>query len=222
VIHPQDRARVRDEVHRALRSNSRFEMEYRIVDRGGNQKWVLERGLGIYSASGEVLGMEGFVSDITEIKTYREQLEHQATHDTLTGLANRQLLNDRMRQAMAHSQRQGTIMAVVFLDLDQFKFVNDTLGHTAGDELLKLAANRLHACVREGDTVARLGGDEFVLLLVDPPDADAIGHAAERVLSTMAQPYGVMGKEFTTTCSIGPRPWAATDSSSLPPRSTPR
>ena len=194
---------MREEIRRALAARSRFALEYRIRTRDGREKWVQEKGLGVYSAQGELLGLEGFVSDSTEIKTYRERLEHQATHDTLTGLANRYLLNERMRQAMAHAQRQGTVMAVVFLDLDQFKFVNDTLGHTAGDELLQHAAERLRGCVREGDTVARLGGDEFVLLLADQPHVPAVSHAVERVLSTMAQPYRVLGKEFATTCSIG-------------------
>jgi diguanylate cyclase (GGDEF)-like protein len=194
---------VREEIRRALAAHSRFALEYRIRTRDGREKWVQEKGLGVYSAQGELLGLEGFVADSTEIKTYRERLEHQATHDILTGLANRSLLNERMRQAMAHAQRQGTVMAVVFLDLDQFKFVNDTLGHTAGDELLKHAAERLRACVRDGDTVARLGGDEFVLLLAAQPHVPAVSHAVERVLSTMAQPYRMLGKEFTTTCSIG-------------------
>ena len=203
ITHPADRARVREEIRRALAARSRFALEYRIRTRDGREKWVQEKGLGVYSPQGELLGLEGFVADSTEIKTYRERLEHQATHDILTGLANRSLLNERMRQAMAHGQRQGTVMAVVFLDLDQFKFVNDTLGHTAGDELLKHAAERLRACVRDGDTVARLGGDEFVLLLAAQPHVPAVSHAVERVLSTMAQPYRVLGKEFTTTCSIG-------------------
>ena len=203
ITHPADRARVREEIRRALAARSRFALEYRIRTRDGREKWVQEKGLGVYSPQGELLGLEGFVADSTEIKTYRERLEHQATHDILTGLANRSLLNERMRQAMAHAQRQGAVMAVVFLDLDQFKFVNDTLGHTAGDELLKHAAERLRGCVRDGDTVARLGGDEFVLLLADQPHVPAVSHAVERVLSTMAQPYRVLGKEFTTTCSIG-------------------
>jgi diguanylate cyclase (GGDEF)-like protein/PAS domain S-box-containing protein len=203
ITHAEDRARVRDEIHRALRTGGRFALEYRIRTRDGREKWVQEKGLGTYSPDGELLGLEGFVSDVTEIKTYRERLEHQATHDTLTGLANRHLLNERMLQAMAHVRRQGGVMAVVFLDLDQFKFVNDTLGHTAGDELLKQAAERLRGCVREGDTVARLGGDEFVLLLAEQPHAQAVSQAVERVLSIMAQPYPVLGKEFATTCSIG-------------------
>ena len=203
MTHADDRARVRDEIHHALRTRGRFVLEYRIRTRDGREKWVQEKGLGMYSPDGELLGLEGFVSDITEIKTYRERLEHQATHDTLTGLANRHLLNERMLQAMAHVRRQGGVMAVVFLDLDQFKFVNDTLGHTAGDELLKQAAGRLRGCVREEDTVARLGGDEFVLLLGEQPDPQAVVHAVERVLGAMAQPYQVLGNEFATTCSIG-------------------
>jgi diguanylate cyclase (GGDEF)-like protein/PAS domain S-box-containing protein len=203
ITHPDDRGYVRAEIGRALETQARYTVEYRIVTRDGREKWVWENGLGIYDQRGEVEAMEGFIADITQIKRYREQLEHQAHHDTLTGLANRTLLNDRLQQAVAHCQRQRTMLALLFIDLDHFKLINDSLGHSVGDELLKLAANRLVACVREGDTVARLGGDEFVLVLVDQPDAQAVSHAVERVLEAMAQPYRVHGKEFATTCSIG-------------------
>jgi diguanylate cyclase (GGDEF)-like protein/PAS domain S-box-containing protein len=203
LTHPDDRDYVREAIGRALQGHSRYTVEYRIVARDGREKWVWENGLGIYDAHGALVAMEGFIADITEIKRYREQLEHQAQHDTLTGLANRTLLNDRLQQAVVHCQRQRSMLALLFLDLDHFKLINDSLGHSAGDELLKLAANRLAACVREGDTVARLGGDEFVLLLVDQPGAQAVSHAVERVLEAMAQPYRVQGKEFMTTCSVG-------------------
>jgi diguanylate cyclase (GGDEF)-like protein/PAS domain S-box-containing protein len=203
ITHPSDRDLVREAIGRALHAHARYTVEYRIVARDGREKWVWENGLGIYDAHGALVAMEGFIADITEIKRYREQLEHQAQHDTLTGLANRTLLNDRLRQAVVHCERQRSMLALLFLDLDHFKLINDSLGHSAGDELLKLAANRLAACVREGDTVARLGGDEFVLLLVDQHGAEAVSHAVERVLDAMSQPYRVQGKEFTTTCSIG-------------------
>jgi diguanylate cyclase (GGDEF)-like protein/PAS domain S-box-containing protein len=203
LTHPEDRDYVRAEIGRALGSHSRYTVEYRIVTRDGREKWVWENGLGIYDQGGALIAMEGFIADITQIKRYREQLEHQAHHDTLTGLANRTLLHDRLQQAVAHCQRQRSMLALLFIDLDHFKLINDSLGHSAGDELLKLAANRLVACVREGDTVARLGGDEFVLLLVDQPHVQGISNAVERVLEAMSQPYRVQGREFATTCSIG-------------------
>ncbi len=203
ITHPEDRATVRAAIERALRTRSRYTLEYRILTRSGEEKWVWENGLGIYEAAGTLEAMEGFIADVTEIRQYRAQLEHQAHHDTLTGLANRTLLNDRLQQAIAHCHRQGSMLALLFIDLDHFKLVNDSVGHTAGDQLLRLAANRLAASVREGDTVARLGGDEFVLLLVDEPNADAVSHAVERVLETMEAPYRIQGKEFRTSCSIG-------------------
>ncbi len=148
-----------------------------------------EKGLAFYSDSGEPVALEGFISDITEIKSYRERLEHQASHDALTGLANRNLLHDRLHQAIAHAERQRLQLAVAFLDLDNFKYLNDSLGHSAGDELLKMVAQRLKTCVREGDTVARLGGDEFVLVLVDQSGAEAVNQVVQRVLETASEPF---------------------------------
>jgi diguanylate cyclase (GGDEF)-like protein/PAS domain S-box-containing protein len=203
ITHPEDRARVREAIERAVRERTRFAVDYRIIQRGGKERWVQERGLGIYDERGQVRSIEGFLSDINELRSYREQLEHQATHDTLTGLANRSLLHDRMRQAIGYCQRHHTLLATVFLDLDNFKFINDTLGHTVGDELLKQAARRLRACVREGDTVARLGGDEFVLLLLDEPNPEAVSQAVQRILQAMARPYPIGDKEYAMTCSMG-------------------
>ena len=148
ITHPEDRRRVRDAIERAIKDRSRFAVEYRIIQRNGKERWVQERGLGIYDERGQIRFIEGILTDINELRSYREQLEHQATHDTLTGLANRSLLHDRMRQAIGYCQRHHSLLATLFLDLDNFKFINDTLGHTVGDELLKLAASRLRACER--------------------------------------------------------------------------
>jgi diguanylate cyclase (GGDEF)-like protein/PAS domain S-box-containing protein len=203
ITHPDDRTRVREEISRGAASRSRFTVEYRMIERGGRQKWVSEKGLAFHSDSGEPVALEGFISDITEIKSYRERLEHQASHDALTGLANRNLLHDRLRQAIAHAERQRFQLAVAFLDLDNFKYLNDSLGHSAGDELLKMVAQRLKTCVREGDTVARLGGDEFVLVLVDQSGAEAVNHVVQRVLETASEPFFVAGREFNTSASLG-------------------
>jgi diguanylate cyclase (GGDEF)-like protein/PAS domain S-box-containing protein len=203
ITHPEDSARVRQEIAHAVRSRSRFTVEYRIADRTGRQKWVSEKGLCTYSDRGEPLMLEGFISDITEIKSYRERLEHQASHDALTGLANRNLLQARLRQAIAQAERQQDGLAVVFMDLDNFKYLNDSLGHSAGDELLKMVANRLKACVREGDTVVRLGGDEFVLLLLNQSTAESVGHVVRRVFEKTSEPYFIAGREFNTSASIG-------------------
>ena len=203
ITHPDDRARVREEIGRGAASRSRFTVEYRLIERGGREKWVSEKGLAFYSETGTPIALEGFISDITEIKSYRERLEHQASHDALTGLANRNLLHDRLRQAIAQAERQRLRLAVAFLDLDNFKYLNDSLGHSAGDELLKMVAQRLKTCVREGDTVARLGGDEFVLVLLDQSSAEGVNHVVQRVLETASEPFFVAGREFNTSASVG-------------------
>ncbi len=137
-----------------------------------------------------------------ERKRYQEQLEHQANYDALTGLPNRTLLLDRLKQTI-FGQRYVRPMALVFMDLDHFKFVNDSLGHKAGDELLQGMAERLRHAVRDGDTVSRLGGDEFVLILNDQSNNEIIFRAMQRILSEVCKPITLEGKELYVTCSAG-------------------
>jgi len=203
LIHPDDRARVSADTVSALRARTRFTLEYRILTRDSGEKWVWDNGVGVYDCDGSVEYVEGFIADITAVKRYREQLEYQAHHDPLTGLANRGLLRERLHQAIAQAERQQRALALMFIDLDDFKLINDSMGHSVGDELLKLASQRLQACVRDEDTVARLGGDEFVLLLVDQGGERSVSHAVERLREAMSQPYRVLGKEFVLTCSVG-------------------
>ncbi len=137
-----------------------------------------------------------------ERKRYQVQLEHQANYDALTGLPNRNLLYDRLRQSV-YSQRQPRPMAVVFIDLDHFKFVNDSLGHGTGDKLLKAMSERLRGVLREGDTVARLGGDEFVVILNDQAHEEVIFRAVQRISAAVCEPLVIDGKELYVTCSAG-------------------
>jgi diguanylate cyclase (GGDEF)-like protein len=130
------------------------------------------------------------------------QLEHQANYDALTGLPNRNLLNDRLRQAV-YAQRSPRNLAVVFMDLDHFKFVNDSLGHSTGDKLLKAMGERLRAALREGDTVGRVGGDEFVLILNDQSNEEVIFRAMQRIASKVGEPITIDGKELYVSCSAG-------------------
>jgi diguanylate cyclase (GGDEF)-like protein/PAS domain S-box-containing protein len=143
--------------------------------------------------------------DITAMKQSEAELQYQAHHDALTGLPNRTLLQDRLAQAIAYSSRYERPIWLVYVDLDRFKFVNDSLGHKAGDILLKAIAERLQAAVRQTDTVARLGGDEFVLLLPERTDGTAplSAGAVQRILDSVAQPLYIEGHEFFPTCSIG-------------------
>ena len=137
-----------------------------------------------------------------ERKRYQVQLERQANYDALTGLPNRNLLHDRLRQAV-QSQRTPRNIAVVFMDLDHFKFVNDSLGHSVGDKLLKAMGERLRAVLREGDTVGRVGGDEFVLILNDQSNEEVIFRAMQRITAKVAEPLTIDGKELYVTASAG-------------------
>ncbi len=142
-------------------------------------------------------------NDISERKHYEAELEHQANHDLLTGLANRNLLRDRLHQAIAFGERQEEMFALLAVDLDQFKRVNENLGHACGDELLVVVAARLAECVREGDTVARLGDDEFVIVLGHPVGEDDVTRIIARMLEQMVQPITVGERELVVSCSIG-------------------
>ncbi len=157
---------------------------------------------------GEVSRYVGTLTDITARKAAEDEIRHLAFYDPLTLLPNRRLLLDRLHQALAISARSKRLGALLFLDLDNFKTLNDTLGHDKGDLLLQQIAQRLATCVREGDTVARLGGDEFVVMLEDlnPLSADAAAQTeivGEKILSALAQPYALAGHEYHSTSSIG-------------------
>lgn len=139
-----------------------------------------------------------------ERKNTEDSIRHMALHDALTGLPNRVLLEERIQQALLHSDRDGRWVAVIFLDLDQFKLINDSLGHSAGDELLKTVADRMVQCVRSIDTVARLGGDEFVIVLFDAPDnMEGIAHTLQRIQHVIAQPLQIGAQKLQVTCSMG-------------------
>lgn len=142
-------------------------------------------------------------SDISERKAREDEVRHLAHHDYLTDLPNRILLNDRIAQAVSHAERNRTQVAVMFLDLDRFKNVNDSLGHSVGDKLLQEVAGRLRACMRGSDTVSRQGGDEFVIVMSDVSDANDVMRAAQKVLDAVSQVYSIDGHDLITTPSVG-------------------
>ena len=154
-------------------------------------------------SSGEIDGFLTIAADISERKVAEKQIEFLAYHDALTGLPNRLLLQDRFDQAVAHAERMGTRVALMFMDLDNFKQINDTLGHATGDVLLKAVSGRLRECVRETDTISRQGGDEFVLVVSDLHDGHAAVPLVAKIMARMQEPVRVDGNELSTSASIG-------------------
>jgi diguanylate cyclase (GGDEF)-like protein len=162
-------------------------LEHRIVKPDGEVRVVHRQAEVVRAEGGEPIRMVGTVHDVTECKALEEQLQHQALHDPLTGLPNRTLFSDRLRQALARAKRRGTQIAVLFMDLDNFKVINDSLGHKAGDRILVAVSKRMKALLRPEDTVARLGGDEFVVLFKPRPGYLQASQSAERLAHMICQ-----------------------------------
>ena len=203
LVHEEDRERCWRSTQEALRRREPYTMEYRIRTAKGAEKWIWERGAGVRDDAGQVVALEGFVSDITERKLTEQRLAQLAQFDTLTGLPNRLLLHDRLAQSLTQARRHDRKVGVVFVDLDRFKLVNDTLGHYAGDLLIAEVARRLMRCVRPGDTVGRISGDEFAVVLADLAHADDAALVAQKILEALAEPYQLAGSEAFATASIG-------------------
>jgi len=184
--------------------------EYRVRAGADGWRWLLTRGrvTARDPDTGRALRMVGTNVDITDRKRMEEALQSVANTDPLTGLANRVALADRIRLAIARSRRNSTAFALLYLDIDRFKQVNDSLGHSTGDKLLVQFAMRLRACVRASDSVARLGGDEFIVLLEDLKDRDAALRIADKILAETRAPVRIDAREVAVTTSIGIAYWA--------------
>jgi diguanylate cyclase (GGDEF)-like protein/PAS domain S-box-containing protein len=204
-IHPEDVASVRADVQAHIQGETtRYENEHRIRRHDGSFTWVLTRGLMRRDALGRPRRMAGWLTDISLRKDNEQRLLHHAFHDALTGLPNRALFMDRIGHAVARSRRNNAApFALLMLDLDRFKNVNDSLGHLAGDELLIQVAERIETSVQEGDTVARIGGDEFTILLEDLDDSEEAERIAEKVQRALAAPISIEGHEIVVSASIG-------------------
>jgi len=177
---------------------------YRVEKKDGSLVWFETTSRSVRDVfTGRVREIVGVSRDVTERKRVEEQIEYQAYHDALTGLPNRRLFRDRLTVALAHARRMKHPLAVMFLDLDRFKVVNDTLGHSTGDELLKAVGARLQVSLREEDSIARMGGDEFTILLADLKSTDTAAKIAQKVLDTVALPLQIDGTELFVTTSIG-------------------
>jgi diguanylate cyclase (GGDEF)-like protein/PAS domain S-box-containing protein len=177
---------------------------YRVHHKDGKRLWFETTSRGVTDgASGRMIEIVSVSRDVSERKRVEEQIEYEAYHDALTGLPNRRLFHDRLTVALAHARRMRNAVGVMFLDLDRFKYVNDTLGHSVGDELLKAVAARLKAVLREEDSIARMGGDEFTVLVGDLRDAGDVVKVAQKLLETVAQPLRLEGQDLFITTSIG-------------------
>lgn len=204
-VHPEDLERVRAALSAHLEGlTSHLECEYRMLHHNGSYRWVLCRGLAVRDEQGRARRIAGSQSDVTHRKLAEAQLAHRAFYDPLTNLPNRALFLDRLRHALRRAQRRRDyLFAVLFLDVDRFKVVNDSLGHMSGDRLLVTIARRLELALRPGDSVARLGGDEFTVLLDDIRDAADAELVAERIHRELLAPFQIGGQELYTSCSIG-------------------
>lgn len=188
---------------KALKDGTPYALDVELVRPDGTKRWIIARGEAMHNSLGLIVGLHGTIQDITERKRYEEQLEYHANHDSLTGLPNRKLLADRITKALSYADRYRCGAAVLFIDLDEFKVVNDSLGHDAGDLLLKLVSERIQHCVRAIDTVARIGGDEFVVVLADIAEDEDSAEVAQRIQNDVCQPINIDGHKLFVSCSIG-------------------
>ncbi len=204
-IHADDRRLVDEELRACLDGLSRnYYNEHRVICRDGRIKWVLARGMIVSRMpDGKPQRMIGTLADITDRKNMDERVRHMAHYDLLTDLPNRGLMSERLQQAVIKARRDKTQMAVMFLDLDKFKPVNDNLGHDIGDLLLKQVAQRLLHSMRAADTVARLGGDEFVVLLHAIDNKKDAVVVAEKILHALNEPFIIAEHEISISGSIG-------------------
>ncbi len=203
IIHPEDRSLM--DAHVAdIRHEDESSLDFRIVRSDGGIRWIAHGCRAVYAKDGRFLGRRASNRDITDRKSVEEQVQQLAYFDTLTGLPNRRMLFDRLDRALSQAKRHERALAIMFLDLDNFKRVNDTLGHDVGDELLKEVAARLETCVRSGDTVARQGGDEFIIVLAEiaaPRDAALV---AEKIVAVLGgDPVRIAEHVLQVTTSIG-------------------
>ncbi|HYD59460.1 MAG TPA: EAL domain-containing protein [Noviherbaspirillum sp.] len=203
AIHADDRERVRGLLAGLSDEQPLCDTEYRIVRSDGTVRWLHLRGRLVREADGGAPRVDGVASDITERKAAEQQVQMLAYYDNVTKLPNRALLQDRLAQAMHMAQRNGKKVALFFMDLDNFKNINDSLGHQVGDMLLKAIGERLSQCVRSEDTVARIGGDEFLIVLSELDKGAQAVSVAEKILTATAGPFSLQNHQIHTTISIG-------------------
>jgi len=208
AIDPRDKPAVEAELTRILNKDALgSSIAFRIVGDGGVRRWIEARYTPVRDNDGRLIEVEGIVMDVTERKAAEEKITLLARTDPLTGLANRATFVERLHQVFVAAQRGGGAFGLLYLDLDHFKDINDTLGHPVGDDLLKEVGRRLTECVRETDLVARLGGDEFAILQADMGEPAAAAALAVKILGALGQKYVIDGNELHVTVSVGISPY---------------
>jgi diguanylate cyclase (GGDEF)-like protein/PAS domain S-box-containing protein len=204
-VHPDDINKLKKDISNHLNEGApHFENEHRLLNKEGVYLWMLTRGLAVRDSDGATIRMAGSLTDITARKKAEEQLIQSAFYDALTGLPNRALFVDRLQMAFAYKKRhQDHLFAVLFLDLDRFKNINDSFGHLIGDELLVLVSERLKVNMRPDDTIARFAGDEFVVLLGDVKEVNDATYIADRINALLKEPFHLMHHELYISATIG-------------------
>ncbi len=203
LINPLDLASFKKALRNTIRNGVPLDTNYRIIVGHDEEIVVNSQGEIEYDDSGSARLLSGTTLDITARIRAESQIQKLINYDSLTGLPNRTLLHDRLHLATAQASRDKLVLGVLMLDLDRFKAINETLGHRAGDKLLKAVAKRLQACFRDSDTLARLGGDEFVAILTGVSHEDSITTVAKKILAVVSEPFYIDGAEIFSTCSIG-------------------
>jgi len=207
IVYPDDLVRLEHVVSQANEEQRPFSAEYRIVTRSGDIHWVLERGQLIYDATGSTACAEGLIIDITRQKQAEERTRWTAEHDALTQLPNRVLFSQRLEEGVEQSIGTGRSLGLLFLDVDYLKQINDTLGHSAGDALLREVAARLRGSVRSWATVSRIGGDEFAVILPDIDGVAELNAIIADILNNLKQPFSYGGRSVDCQASIGASIW---------------
>ena len=203
VFTPESWERLNREIEETLRTGVPYEIELETVRPDGSTGWIMARGGPQRDAYGDLVALCGIAQDITERKLVEKRVQFLAYYDSLTGLPNRSLLQDRLVQAIAGAHRRDEHAAVLFLDLDRFKIINDSLGHGIGDLLLKSVAERLKRQTRDQDTVCRMGGDEFIIVLSSIRDEADAAIVAERIVSAIDSDFDIQGRTLKVSCSLG-------------------
>lgn len=201
IVHPEDLFFVEEEEQK-LYAGDVAVSDYRIIRKDGGISWVQDRGVPVLNEQGELVKITGVVVDITERKQIEQKIQEMAYYDSLTELPNRYMLNEYLEKVLPLCKQSNTQLALLFLDLDRFKFINDTMGHTNGDILLKEITARLRSRVRTGDFIARLGGDEFIIILKDV-NVSTIREVATRIIALFKKPFLLNNQEFFSSTSIG-------------------